>query len=134
MLDVTSPCKVKMYSLPLAGPHSGDHEWAALSASRAHCMHAASSSSGLTSSLQEYELGSPVRAALLLEQAALFQLHRTPPLIHKFAFYIVLAGTEYLKCNLPRLRAHAYKCVSIPCCRFWCLLQYGCCWMLIAAP
>ena len=59
--------------------------------------------------MQEYELGSSMRAALLLEQAALFQLHRTPALTHKFAFYIVLAGTEYQKSSLMRLRAHAYR-------------------------
>ncbi|KAK9805365.1 hypothetical protein WJX73_007226 [Symbiochloris irregularis] len=76
---------------------------------RAHGQFPEAHSALLQGYRQEYEMGSSMRAALLLEQAALFQLHRTPALTHKFAFYIVLAGTEYQKSSLLRLRAHAYR-------------------------
>ena len=54
-----------------------------------------------------------LRAALLLEQAALFQLHTSPPLLRKFAFHTVLAGLRYNNCKQQRLGTHAYKCAPL---------------------
>ena len=51
-----------------------------------------------------------VRAALLLEQAALFQLYTAPPLLRKFAFHTVLAGLRYNGCKQQNLGMRAYKC------------------------
>lgn len=49
---------------------------------------------------------SPLRAALLLEQAALCYLQASPPLLRKFAFYMVLAGHRY---NHAGQRWHAVR-------------------------
>ena len=48
----------------------------------------------------------PLRAALLLEQAALCYLQASPPLLRKFAFYMVLAGHRY---NHAGQRWHAVR-------------------------
>ena len=59
--------------------------------------------------------GSPVcqeeglRAALLLEQAALCLLRVAPPALRKFAFHMVLVGLRYASCGQGALGARAYR-------------------------
>jgi trafficking protein particle complex subunit 8 len=50
-----------------------------------------------------------LRAALLLEQAALCLLRITPPHVRKFAFHMVLAGLRYNACNQQQLGIRAYR-------------------------
>ena len=63
-----------------------------------------------------------LRAALLLEQAALCLLRVAPPALRKFAFHMVLAGLRYSSCGQGALGARAYRCDSrIACdCLPWC--------------
>lgn len=51
-----------------------------------------------------------LRAALLLEQAALCLLRVAPPALRKFAFHMVLAGLRYSSCGQSALGARAYRC------------------------
>jgi hypothetical protein len=55
--------------------------------------------------LQEENL----RAALLLEQAALCLLRVQPPAVRKFAFHLVLAGLRYNACDQKGLGTRAYR-------------------------
>ncbi|KAK9823583.1 hypothetical protein WJX72_003982 [[Myrmecia] bisecta] len=50
-----------------------------------------------------------LRAALLLEQAALYLLHISPPGIRKFAFHMVLAGLRFNACDQKQLGLSAYR-------------------------
>ncbi|KAK9825400.1 hypothetical protein WJX81_000447 [Elliptochloris bilobata] len=50
-----------------------------------------------------------LRAALLLEQAALCLLRVAPPALRKFAFHMVLAGLRYSSCGQSALGARAYR-------------------------
>ncbi|CAI7842685.1 unnamed protein product, partial [Closterium sp. NIES-53] len=55
---------------------------------------------------------SGVKAAVLLEQAAVCFVRVTPPMLRKYGFHMVLAGNRY---NLASQRKHAmraYKCVE----------------------
>ena len=51
-----------------------------------------------------------LRAALLLEQAALCLLRVQPPHLRKFAFHMVLAGLRFNAAGQQRLGIRAYKC------------------------
>ena len=53
-----------------------------------------------------------LRAALLLEQAALCLLRVQPPSVRKFAFHMVLAGLRYNACDQKGLGTRAYRCRS----------------------
>jgi len=67
-----------------------------------------------------------LRAALLLEQAALCLLRVAPPALHKFSFHMVLAGLRYAGCGKAALGARAYQCAAPrprpvrPCCCVQC--------------
>ena len=54
-----------------------------------------------------------LRAALLLEQAALCLLRMQPPAVRKFAFHMVLAGLRYNACDQKGLGTRAYKWVAL---------------------
>ena len=51
----------------------------------------------------------PLRAALLLEQAALSLLQMSPPSVRKFAFHLVLAGLRYNAVRQQKLGMRAYR-------------------------
>ncbi len=51
-----------------------------------------------------------LRAALMLEQAALCLLRASPPALRKFAFHMVLAGLRYASSGQAALGARAYQC------------------------
>lgn len=53
-----------------------------------------------------------LRAALLLEQAALCLLRVSPPSVRKYAFHMVLAGLRYNACDQKALGMRAYRCSS----------------------
>ena len=67
-----------------------------------------------------------LRAALLLEQAALCLLRVAPPALRKFSFHMVLAGLRYAGCGQAALGARAYQCAAPrprpvrPCCCVQC--------------
>ncbi len=50
-----------------------------------------------------------LRAALLLEQAALCLLRVSPPSVRKYAFHMVLAGLRYNACDQKALGMRAYR-------------------------
>ncbi len=52
-----------------------------------------------------------LRAALLLEQAALCLLRVSPPSVRKYAFHMVLAGLRYNACDQKALGMRAYRFV-----------------------
>lgn len=63
-----------------------------------------------------------LRAALLLEQAALCLLRVSPPSVRKYAFHMVLAGLRYNACDQKALGMRAYRSAL----HIFCFALYRC--------
>ncbi|KAK9916791.1 hypothetical protein WJX75_007099 [Coccomyxa subellipsoidea] len=115
MSDVLGAFKEAFYRYNSAAPHESSPRECVRYATRAMLLaaeyarqHGAYSEANyalMKAHFQEENL----RAALLLEQAALCLLRVSPPSVRKYAFHMVLAGLRYNACDQKALGMRAYR-------------------------
>ncbi|BDA40386.1 probable trafficking protein particle complex subunit 8 [Coccomyxa sp. Obi] len=115
MADVLGAFKEAFYRYNSAAPHEAQPRECVRYATRAMLLaaeyarqHGAYNDANyalMKAHFQEENL----RAALLLEQAALCLLRVSPPSVRKYAFHMVLAGLRYNACDQKALGMRAYR-------------------------